>query len=516
MVFEGVQRHVNTQGSTNGVAAMMPIPASRATVERMSVPMHATLRQAMLAIEQGGLGAALVTDHDGAFAALLTDGDVRRALLAGAGLESAIVGLGSTSAVTAPAEASPRDLASLFSERIRLIPLLDAERRIVDVATFDQRTHIPVAQPFLGERELVYVSECVLTGWVSSTGRFVTKFEEMFAEFCGVPHAVSASNGTTALHLALLGLGIGPGDEVIVPTLSFIASANSVLYTGATPVFVDSEPVTWNMDPAAVERAITPKTKAIMAVHLYGHPADLGALRRLCDAHGLYLIEDAAEAHGATYDGQRIGSFGDVAAFSFFGNKIVTTGEGGMLTTHREDLARTMRMLRDHGMSPERRYHHPVLGYNYRMTNLQAALGVAQMERIDEILAAKRRIGREYHAALEGAPGVQLPIEVGPSESVYWLYSLLIDPSRAAVDRNGLMAALKEQRIDTRPFFGPIHLQPVYATGQHLPVAQDASARGISLPSHASLSSAEIARIATTVRAVLEGAPPVGADGALR
>ena len=482
-----------------------PLVATKETVERMTASQGSTLRQAMLAIERGGLGAALVVDDDGALATLLTDGDVRRALLSGSGLESPIVGLGTTNAVTAKADVPARELATLFSERIRLIPLLDEQGRVVDVATFDQRTHIPVAQPLLGERELVYVTECVLTGWVSSTGRFVTKFEEMFAKFCEVPYAVSASNGTTALHLAMLGLDIGPGDEVIVPTLSFIASANSVLYTGATPIFVDSEPKTWNMDPEAVARAITPRSKAIMAVHLYGHPADLAALRALCDAHGLYLIEDAAEAHGATFGGKRIGSFGDVAAFSFFGNKIVTTGEGGMLTTRSEELARKMKMLRDHGMSPERRYHHPVLGYNYRMTNLQAALGVAQMERIDEILAAKRRIGREYREGLTDLPGLQLPAELAPAESVYWLFSVLVDPATSAVDRNGLMALLKQESIDTRPFFGPIHQQPVYATGQQLRVAEDASARGISLPSHASLSSAEVARIAATVRAAVTG-----------
>jgi perosamine synthetase len=484
---------------------MSTTPQATLAVERMSVPRSATLRQAMLAIEGGALGTALLTDETGRFAALVTDGDVRRALLGGSGLESPIGTLGSRDAVTALAGTPPSELAKLFNDRIRLVPILDTDGRVVEVATFDQRTHIPVAQPWLGERELVYVSECVLTGWVSSTGRFVTLFEKMFAEFCGVPHAVATSNGTTALHLALLGVGVGPGDEVIVPTLSFIASANSVRYCGATPVFVDSEPVTWNMDVAAVEAAITPRTKAIMAVHLYGHPADLSALRKLCDAHGLKLVEDAAEAHGATFGAQRVGSFGDVSAFSFFGNKIVTTGEGGMLCTHDAAMARTMRMLRDHGMSPERRYHHPVLGYNYRMTNLQAALGVAQMERIDEILGAKRRIGREYGELLAGVRGLQLPVEVAPAQSVFWLYSLLVDPAASAVTRDGLMAALRQHRIDTRPFFGPIHQQPIYATGQRLPIAEDASARGISLPSHATLSSAEIRRIALTVRAAVEG-----------
>ena len=482
-----------------------PLVATKETVERMTVPQGATVRQAMIAIERGGLGTALVIDDCCALTALLTDGDVRRALLAGSGLESPILGLGTTSAVTARADASPREVAELFNEQIRLIPLLDEHRRVVDVATFDKRSQIPVAAPLLGERELVYVSECVLTGWVSSSGRFVTKFEEMFAQFCEVPYAISASNGTTALHLALLGLGIGPGDEVIVPTLSFIASANSVLYVGATPVFVDSEAVTWNIDPESVSRAITPRTKAVMAVHLYGHPANLAALRQLCDQHGLFLIEDAAEAHGSTFDGRRIGSYGDVAAFSFFGNKIVTTGEGGMLTTQNAELARKMKMLRDHGMSPERRYHHPVLGYNYRLTNLQAALGVAQMERIDAILTAKRRIGKEYSDGLSGSIGLQLPQEIAPATSVYWLYSLLIDPKESVVDRDGLMGILKQEGIETRPFFGPIHKQPIYDTRQKLPVAEDASARGISLPSQVTLSSADISRIAATVRAAITG-----------
>jgi perosamine synthetase len=477
----------------------------RSQVEKMSVSQGATVRQAMLTIEAGGLGTALLIDDQGRFAALLTDGDVRRALLNGIGLESPIGTLGTTDAVTAPVEMPPTQLRALFDERVRLIPLLDADRRVVDVATFDQRTHIPVSQPVLGERELVYVSECVLTGWVSSTGRFVTRFEKLFADFCGVPHAVATSNGTTALHLAMLGLDIGPGDEVIVPSLSFIASANAVKYVGATPVFVDSEPVTWNMDVAAVAAAVTPRTRAIMAVHLYGHPADVVALRAICDTHGLALIEDAAEAHGASVNGQRVGSFGDVSTFSFFGNKIVTTGEGGMLCCHRDDIARRVRMLRDHGMSPERRYWHPVLGYNYRMTNLQAALGVAQMERIEEILAAKKRIGREYSEALRGTRGLQLPTEVAPAESVFWLYSVLVDPRVSIVSRDELMAVLRAHRIDTRPLFPPIHLQPIYNTGQQLPVAEDASARGLSLPSHASLSSGDIERIAGIVRAAVEG-----------
>ena len=469
----------------------------------------ATVRQAMQAIEAGALGAVLIAAADtGRFLGLLTDGDIRRAMLRGIGLESPLARIDRPKSTTVRFGTPREQVVSLFTEVIRVIPVLDEKERVVDLALYDRRAHLPIAQPALGERELVYVTECILTGWISSTGRFVGEFERRCAEYCRVPHAISTSNGTTALHLALLVLGIGPGDEVIVPTLTFIASANSVAYTGAKPVFVDSEPVSWNLDPAAVENAITPRTKAIMAVHLYGHPADMRALRVICDRHKLHLVEDAAEAFGSTYHGEPAGSLSDIATFSFFGNKIITTGEGGMVLTRSAELAEKCRILRDHGMSPTRRYWHPVLGYNYRMTNLQAAVGVGQIEKIDAIIAAKRRIAADYQTLLAGIPGLTLPVEPAGSRSVFWLNSLCVDPMLFGTDRDTVMAELKKYGIETRPVFPVVNQQPYYAAGPHvhMPVAEQLSARGLSLPSDASLSLKEIQHVAKCLRNIHEAA----------
>ena len=470
-------------------------------ISQITVPLAATIRQAMQAIEGGALGVALVANPvDGRFAGLVTDGDIRRALLEGIGLDAPLSRINRPKTITV-STATPRpEIVILFSEAVRVIPVLDEAGRVVDLALFDRRTHLPISQPMLGERELAYVTECVMSGWISSSGRFVTEFEKRCAAFCEVPHAVSTSNGTTALHLALLVLEIGPGDEVIVPTLTFVASANAVTYTGAKPVFVDSESVSWNMDTAAVERAITPRTKAIMAVHLYGHPCDMDALSRLCKKHGLFLVEDAAEAFGSIYHGRPIGSLGDIATFSFYGNKIITTGEGGMVVTRDQALAEKCRILRDHGMSPQRRYWHSVVGYNYRMTNLQAAVGVGQMEKIEVIIAAKRRIAQDYLTALAGIPGLDLPQEPSGTSSVYWLISLCVDPAVFGVDRDAVMAGLKKHGIDTRPVFPVMHHQPIYARPERLPVAEDISARGLSLPSDASLTKTEINAVAECLR----------------
>ena len=254
---------------------------------------------------------------------------------------------------------------------------------------------IMVAEPTLGGNERKYVLDCLDTNWISSNGKYIGMLESAFAEFCGSKHAIACNNGTTSLHLALVAMGLEPGDEVIIPTVTYIATANCVRYCHATPVLVDVEPGTLNVDPAAIEKAITPKTKGIIPVHLYGYPADMDAINAIAQRHGLFVLEDAAEAHGATIGGRRVGSMGTAASFSFFGNKIVTTGEGGMLTTDDDDLAARMRLLRGQGMDPKRRYWFPVVGYNYRMTNIQAAIGLGQMERVSEKLA-KRQIGRAH------------------------------------------------------------------------------------------------------------------------
>ncbi len=266
---------------------------------------------------------------------------------------------------------------------------------------------ISVAHPLLEGNEKKYVLDCLDTNWISSVGKYIAEFEKSFAAFCGVKHAISANNGTTALHLALVAMGLEPGDEVIIPTVTYIATANAVRYCGAAPVLADVCADTMNIDPSQVERLITPRTRGIIPVHLYGHPADMKALKSIAGRHGLWLLEDAAEAHGAEVDGQRVGGIGQCATFSFFGNKIVTTGEGGMVTTNDDALAVRLRQFRGQGVDPERRYWFPVVGYNYRMTNIQAAIGLAQMETIDKSLADRQSIATQYDEALDGQAGAE-------------------------------------------------------------------------------------------------------------
>ena len=358
---------------------------------------------------------------------------------------------------------------------------------------------IPVSEPLLSGNELTYITDCVRSGWISSLGKYISEFEQRFADFCGTRHAVAVSNGTTALHLALVALGIGPGDEVILPSLTFIATANAVHYTGATPVFADSEADTWNIDPQDIARVITERTRAIIPVHLYGHPANMQPILEMAKQHNLHVVEDAAEAHGALYQGQRVGSLGEVNAFSFYGNKIITTGEGGILTTNDDALDGKLRFLRDHAMSTVKRYWHTEIGFNYRMTNLQAAIGVAQMERIEEFIARKRGIAQAYNQGLREVSFVQTPPEAGWATSVYWMYSILLGED-FHLDRDEVMKRLRDQGIDSRPFFYPIHIQPPYRADISLPVAENLSRRGINLPSAVTLTEEDIQRIVSALR----------------
>jgi perosamine synthetase len=359
---------------------------------------------------------------------------------------------------------------------------------------------VPIWEPWLGPRERLLLEECVTTRWVSSQGRFVGEFERAFAGYCGVKHGVATANGTAALHLALACLDIGPGDEVILPSLSFIGTANPVRYCGATPVFVDSLADTWNLDPSAVQKAVTRKTRAIIAVHLYGHPAHMDELLGIAKRHGLHVIEDACEAHGGEYRGAKVGGLGTIGCFSFYGNKIITTGEGGMLITDNGSIADKARLLRDHGMSKKRKYWHGQIGYNYRMTNLQAALGVAQMERIDRVLARKRRQARLYSSLLAGVPGITVPREASWARHVYWLYTILIE-DRYGLSRKGLIKALALRGIETRPTFYPITSMPPYRNGNRkFAVAERISKRGLSLPSFPLLKEDRIRKICGLIR----------------
>jgi len=360
---------------------------------------------------------------------------------------------------------------------------------------------VRLAQPFLCGNERKYVEECLDTTWISSIGRFIPLFEKKFAEFCGVEHAVACNTGTAALHLALLGLGVGPGDEVIVPTLTFVATANAVRYCGATPVFVDSEPHTMNIDPEKIEARINSRTKGIVAVHLYGHPANMEPILAIARRRGLFVLEDAAEAHGAAYLNQRVGGIGDAATFSFFGNKIITTGEGGMVTTRSAALAEKIRLLRGQGMNPNRRYWFDVVGYNYRMTNIEAAIGLAQTEQLDQHLAARRKVADWYKHYLGNCLDfVRLPVEEPFAHHAFWMYTILLNQS-SGIDRDHFMASLLEEGVETRPVFYPMHVLPPYKeqSGRY-PVADSLARRGISLPTHALLTEDDVRYVASCIQ----------------
>lgn len=356
---------------------------------------------------------------------------------------------------------------------------------------------IPVAQPDIGKEELDNVISAVKSGWVSSKGPFIETFEKNFAAYVGTKKGVSTSSGTTALHLALVALGITKGDKVLVPSLDFISVANVVTYVGAKPVFVDSHPDYWCMDPSKLP--IDRQTKAIIAVHLYGHPCDMEKIMRIAKEQNLQVIEDCAEAHGAEYKGRKVGTFGVISCFSFYGNKIITTGEGGMCLTNSDELAQKMRILRDHGMNPQKRYWHDVIGFNYRMTNLQAALGVAQLNKINDKIKKKRIIANEYNNLLKAIPNVTLPPEMPWAKNVYWLYSILVDPHL----RDKVIEHLDKQGIESRPFFYPSHLMPPHKTNSSFPVAEELSAKGLNLPSGPILSENQIERIVTSLKQVL-------------
>jgi len=364
---------------------------------------------------------------------------------------------------------------------------------------------IPVAAPVLDGREAEYVAECMETEWISSNGRFITAFEKAFADFCGVKHAIATNNGTTALHLALVALGIQPGDEVIVPTLTYIASANSVRYCNAVPVLVDSDKQSMNLDPAKVAAAVTPKTKAIMPVHLYGHPADMDPLREIAEKHKLFIVEDAAEAIGAEYKGKRVGGLGTCATFSFFGNKIITTGEGGMVTTDDDELAAKLRLFRGQGMDPERRYWFNVIGYNYRMTNIAAAIGLAQMERADHHLSRRARVAAAYNEKLAAlSDHLELPVTANWAKHSHWMYVVTLKDS-VAKSRDAVMAALDKENIETRPVFYPMHEMPPYAEERRYPVAEHLSARGINLPTHGRMTDRDIDRVVAALGRAVAG-----------
>lgn len=370
---------------------------------------------------------------------------------------------------------------------------------------------IPVSEPLLTEVEHENVAACLRSGWISSAGSYLDAFEAEWAAYCGRRHGVAVANGTLALQAAVAVLDLEPGSQVLMPALSIISCALAAVYNDLEPVLVDADPATWCMDVGAVEAAITPRTRAVMPVHLYGHPVDMDPLLELARRHDLRVIEDAAEAHGATYGGRRCGSFGDLSIFSFYANKLITTGEGGMVLTDRDDLAAALRGHRNLYFHGGRRFHHEQLGQNFRFTNLQAALGLGQVRRMDAILAAKRRLAATYTAGLAGLPGLLLPREPERGASCYWMYAVVLVDD-CPLDAAALGLALAERGVETRPFFLGLHEQPALrARGlfadQQFPVAERLARRGLYLPSGLGLTAADQAHVLAAVRDALADDP---------
>ncbi len=374
---------------------------------------------------------------------------------------------------------------------------------------------IPVNEPLFGEKELAYVTDCVRTGWVSSAGKYINEFEEKWSAYCGRKYGVAVANGTVALQLAVAALELESGSEIIMPSFTIISCAAAAIYNNCIPVFADCDPETWCITVDEIVPGITEKTRAIMPVHIYGHPAEMDPIINVAKKHGLAVIEDAAEAHGAEYlsncggkeTWKRCGSFGDVSCFSFYANKLVTTGEGGMLVTDNGQLAERARLLRNLAFEPDRRFHHAELGFNFRFTNIQAALGLAQVERMDEIIERKRRMANYYSNNLAGIDGLQLPVERDWARSVYWMYGIVIHED-TGMNAAQFAAKLKEREVDTRPFFLGLHAQPALKsymnfTENDFPVTNRIARQGLYLPSGLALTEEQQAVVCKAVREVL-------------
>jgi perosamine synthetase len=436
-------------------------------------------------------------EHDGGVVGSLSDGDLRRAVLRGVTLSTLAAEVMNTTVVTAEVDTRPAALHALFGHGVSSLPIVDSNGLLIDILFEQSRSMIPVAEPEITAREIQLVNECLRSGWISSTGRFVLEFEEMFSQYTGAAASVTVSNGTTGLVLALKALGVGPGDEVIVPDLTFGASANAVVQVGATPVLVDIRMEDWCIDPALAKAAVTERTKAIMPVHLYGRAADMDTIFELASDLGLLVIEDCAEAVG-TYDAHaHVGTRSDAGVFSFFANKTITTGEGGMVCFKSTVTAERAKSMRSHGFSPKKRYWHDEWGTNFRLTNLQAALGVAQMERVDRIVERKLQIADDYRRLLSPlvAAGLVLPSEPAEGRHTHWLYTVLLprglDPDNVAQD-------MLKRGVECRRVFYPLHAMPAFSSfssNRAYPIADEISGRGLSLPSWSGLLETDLVTI---------------------
>ena len=474
-------------------------------IETLVVQVGTTLENSMKVINDGSEGICFILDQH-RLVGVITDGDVRRSILKGSKLSDSVDSIMKSSFFSLPADCTFEEIQKNL-EKYKYIPIINNSGEFVDLATDKQYHQIPLVKPVFDGNELAYVTDCIRSGWVSSKGKYVMEFEEKFGEYVGHPNTLAVSNGTVALHLALVTLGVGPGDEVIVPNLTFAAPVNAVLYVGATPVLVDVDPMTMAIDSVLATAAISKRTRAIIPVHLYGHPADMTSIMDLAEKYNLFVIEDCAEALGSRYQGKHVGNFGDVATFSFFGNKTITTGEGGMLIFRESPMRDRAKILRDHGMSPKRRYWHDEVGYNYRLTNIQAAIGLAQMEKVEFFVGRKRWLAEQYNMRLSNIEYLQLPVEKDEALNSYWIYTVVLLPPLTR-KRDEIINLLKQSGIESRPVFYPMHRMPPYKhfkmVGESYRVSSGLSDGGISLPSSIYVEEVEIRRVCNVLSSNLK------------
>jgi perosamine synthetase len=461
-------------------------------LEKLICNIDKTLIDAWKIINENGKGIVLITDAENKLFGVLTDGDIRRFLIVGGKLEEKIQTIMNVNFIRSTENESTAERIKKAKSVDMIIPIVDDSLKLVNYFEYRTNIFIPIASPDLKGNEFSYLMDAFLSTWISSSGAYIQKFENSFVDYCNVNYGVAVSNGTVALHLALLALKVGKGDEVIVPDLTFAATINTVLHANATPVIVDVERDSWCIDPIEIEKAITKKTKAIIPVHLYGQPCDMDSIMDIAKRNKLFVIEDCAEAHGAIYKEKKVGSFGDIGCFSFFGNKVLTTGEGGMCITNNNELNDRMRVLRDHGMSKTKRYWHEEVGYNYRMTNLQASIGLAQLERIDEILENRKVIEEKYKSKLSLLSHVEFQRDNLPSrQKITWMVCALLGN-----ERDDLIEVAQKEGVDLRPFFYSLSMMPIYEKYVFSnKVSLNLSKSGINFPTNSSLDSSGLNHI---------------------
>ena len=471
----------------------------------LMVEQNLRLRDVMEVIGRNGQGISFITEGN-FLRGIITDGDIRRALLDGHSIDEKIQKILRREYVSLPFNSSLKTIQEAL-ESYKLVPIIDINGVLVDYASINRYHQIPLTQPVFDGNELEYVTDCIKSGWISSQGSYVGKFENEFGRYIENSNCMAVSNGTVALHLALATLGIGPGDEVIVPNLTFAAPVNAIIYQGATPVLCEVDKKTLTLDINILKGLISAKTRAIIPVHLYGYPVEMDALVQIANQNKIYIVEDCAEAFGTRYKDKHVGNFGDIGTFSFFGNKTITTGEGGMMVFKDSELMKKAKILRDHGMNPDKRYWHDFVGFNYRITNIQSAVGLGQIEKARIFVDAKRAIANSYIKYLRDINGFELPSESTDVFNSYWLFTIVLH-SRYSEYRNLIIEKLAMRGVEARPIFYPLHVMPPYkkfaSKNLTYKISSELSECGISLPSATTLSDDDIALVCKSFKEILK------------